>query len=67
MRRVVWHMHDICMIHIRRNCVHGLPNLLVVKWLGLWVTVRFLFKLKCDKHLRTVSTFIETMMSLVAI
>ena len=30
MCRVVRYMHDICAIHIRRNCVHGHPKLLVV-------------------------------------
>ena len=40
MRTVIWHMHDVCAIHIRRNSVHGHPNLLVVKWLGLSFTVR---------------------------
>ena len=40
MRKVVWHMHDVCVIHIRRNSVHGYLKLLVVKWLGLRVVVR---------------------------
>ena len=35
MRRVVRYMHNICTIHIRRNCVHGCLKLLVVNWLGL--------------------------------
>ena len=35
---VVQHLHDIGVIHIRQNSVHGHPNL--VKWLGLSVTVR---------------------------
>ena len=42
--RLVSHMHDVCVIHIRRNSVHGHLKLLVVKWLGLrvvvWVRVR---------------------------
>ena len=33
-------MHDICTIHIRLNSVHGNPKLLMMKWLGLSVTVR---------------------------
>ena len=40
MRTVVQHLHDVGVIHIRRNSVHGHSNLLVVKWLGLSVTVR---------------------------
>ena len=40
MRTVVQHLHDVGTIHIRRNSVHGHPNLLMVKWLGLSVTVR---------------------------
>ena len=40
MRRVVRHLQDICVVHIRWNSVHGHPKLLVVKWLGLSVTVR---------------------------
>ena len=39
MRTVVWHMHGVCAIHIRWNSVHGHLKLLVVKWLGLNVTV----------------------------
>ena len=35
MPRVVRYMHDVCVIHIRWNCVHGHPKLLVVYWLGL--------------------------------
>ena len=27
---VVRYMDDVCVIHIRRNCVHGHPKLLVV-------------------------------------
>ena len=30
MRRLVQHIHDVCEMHNRRNCVHGLPKLLVV-------------------------------------
>ena len=30
MHRLVQYIHDVCMMHIRRNCVHGLPKLLVV-------------------------------------
>ena len=30
MRRLVRHMHDVCAIHIRRNCVHSHPKLLMV-------------------------------------
>ena len=40
MRRVVRHLQDICVVHIRWNSVHGHLKLLVVKWLGLSVTVR---------------------------
>ena len=29
MCRVVQHMHDICMVYIRRNIVHGRPKLLI--------------------------------------
>ena len=40
MRRVVQQIHDVCVVHIRRNSVHGHPKLLMVKWLGVSVTVR---------------------------
>ena len=40
MCRVVWNMHDICVMHNRKTCVHGLPKLFVVQWLGLSVTGR---------------------------
>ena len=32
MHRVVWYMHDVCVIHMhyRQNCVDGHPKLLVV-------------------------------------
>ena len=40
MHSVVRHLHDVCVIHIRQNSVHGRSKLLVVKWLGLDVTVR---------------------------
>ena len=40
MCRVVWHMHRVCMIHIRQPSADGRPRLLVVKWLGLSVTIR---------------------------
>ena len=39
MRTVLQHLHD-GVIHIRRNSVHGHLKLLMVKWLGLSVTVR---------------------------
>ena len=59
MRRLVRHMYDVCTIHIRRNSVHGHLKLLLVKWLGLSVTVRardrelifFLSILKSDEYL----------------
>ena len=37
---VVRHMHDVCAIPIGQNGVHRLLKLLVVKWLGLSVTIR---------------------------
>ena len=40
MRSVIQHLHDVCAVHIRRSSVHGRSKLLVVKWLGLGVTVR---------------------------
>ena len=40
MHRVVWHIHDVCTVHIRQNSLHGHLKLLVVKWLGLSITVR---------------------------
>ena len=40
MRSVIWHLHDVCKVHIRRNSVPGRLKLFVVKWLGLGVTVR---------------------------
>ena len=40
MHRVVQQIHDVCVVHIRRNSVHGHPKLLMVKWLGVSVTVR---------------------------
>ena len=43
-KRVVWHLHDICVVHIRWNSVHGHPKLLVVKWLVLSVTFRVSIK-----------------------
>ena len=39
MRRVVWHMHDVCTIHIRQNSAHDHVKLLMFKWLALSVTV----------------------------
>ena len=40
MRKVVRLMHNIYAVHIRRNSVHCHSKLLLVKWLGLSVTVR---------------------------
>ena len=40
MRSVVRYLHDVCVVHTRRNSVHGCSKFLVVKWLGLSVTVR---------------------------
>ena len=40
MHRVLQHMHDIRVIQIRWNSVRVHPKLLVIKWLGLSVTVR---------------------------
>ena len=37
---MIWLLRDIYMVHIRRNSVLSCPKLLVVKWLGLSVTVR---------------------------
>ena len=45
MRRVVWYMHNICAIHIRPNCVHGHPKVLVVYWLGLSIAGSFRVRL----------------------
>ena len=39
MHRVVRHMHDVCTIHTGLNSAHGHPKLLVIKLLGLSVTV----------------------------
>ena len=39
-------MHDVCAIHFKQNSVHGHPKLLVVKWLGLSVTVRVRVRIK---------------------
>ena len=46
MHNVVWHLYDICAVHIRRNNVHSLSKLLVVTWLGLTLTVRFRVRAK---------------------
>ena len=42
-----------CVIHIRRNSVHGHPKFFVVKWLGLSVTVsvRARDRDQSDKHI----------------
>ena len=40
MCRVVRHKHDICVMHNRMTCVHGLTKLFVVQRLGLSVTGR---------------------------
>ena len=40
MRSVIRCFHDVCAVHIRWNSVQGCSELLVVKWLGLSVTVR---------------------------
>ena len=40
MHRVVRPMHDVYVVYIRRNSVHGYSELLVVKWLGFSVAVR---------------------------
>ena len=62
MRSVVWHLHDVCAIHVRLNSVHDCSKLVVVYWLGLSVQVRvkvrardrkwiFFSVLKSDEHL----------------
>ena len=40
MHRTIQHMHDICVIHIRRNSVRSCLKLLVAKSVGLSAIVR---------------------------
>ena len=40
MRRLVWHMHDVCAIHVSGIVCTVTLKFLVVWWLGLSVIVR---------------------------